>query len=268
MEKTTENYEEKIEKLTSKTDIESKEAKCTKMFENIKQHIGEEVICTYYDEGKQYQSKGMLRGISPFSRVFIGSGDMPFLNWNGGILYIKLMDGTELYSNLNVPLTHKCHNALEFFEVERKVFGDRIVDKKESEYKRNRELAEKRAREEEFEVQKRKYLLMKDGLNVVKKEKIEEWLEYADNCTKSGYKVTIVETAIDMIKKVNKGTSFREIDLEIERRGLAGESANLVAFGIEKFSNRGEEFKKYWDRLYKIDFRCQEINVPASLILK
>lgn len=268
MEKTTENYEEKIEKLTSKTDIESKEAKCTKMFENIKQHIGEEVICTYYDEGKQYQSKGMLRGVSPFSSVFIGSCDMAFLNWDGGILYIKLMDGTELYSNLNVPLTHKCHNALEFFEVERKVFGDRIVDKKENEYKKNKELAEKRAREEELEVQKKKYLLMKNGLEVVKKEKIEEWLEYADNCTEPGYKATIIETAIDMIKEVNKGTSFREIDLEIERRGLTGEPASLVALGIEKFSNRGEEFKKYWDRLYKIDFGYQKTNMPSSLILK
>lgn len=246
----------------------SKEKIAIEMFNNLKSHIGEEVSCTYYDNEKQYLVQGTLRGVSPFSRVFIGSGDMPFLNWNGGILYIKLMDGTELYSNLNIPLTHKCHNALEFFEIERLVFGDRIVDKKESEYKRNRELADKRAREEELEVQKKKYLLMKNGLEVVKKEKIEEWLEYADNCTEPGYKATIVETAIDMIKEVNKGTSFRKIDLEIERRGLTGEPASLVALGIEKFSNRGEEFKKYWDRLYKIDFGCQDINVPSSLILK
>lgn len=246
-----------------------KEAQAKAMFDKLRKHIGENVSYTGWWYGVKQEETDELRYVNDFINVEIGCSGIPFVGYGAAISNIISKDGEVLYLNPYIEEGYDRRASEDIFASKRLIFGDRIVDeeiaKKEKEDKEWQEYKEK----SDIEAKKMKYILMKEGLSLVKSETAEEWLQFADNNTNDGYSVFIVKATISMMKKFEEGISFEEAEQKVyyEELGLSGFMAGATANALSHFAKKGEEYRKYWNKQYGVENSEGTVN-PAVMTVK
>lgn len=69
------------------------------MFDILSKRQGDEVHCTAWANGKEYEKQGILTEIVPYERVTIDDLDIPFDNGKIAISEIRLMNGKVVFAN-------------------------------------------------------------------------------------------------------------------------------------------------------------------------
>ena len=244
---TLDEYEEKLESTANK------------MFEKLKEHIGEDVTYTAWCYGRKIKATGELKKIIEFGNVEIGSAGIPFVGHGFAISEIKSKDEEILYSNPNIEYGYNRKSDEEVNASKRLIYGNRIVDNM---IKKTEELKRK------FDTPKSKYYLMKEGLNLVIPDTIEDWLEFVDNNTNDNDSINVVKATISMMKKFEEGISFKEAEKIVynEEFGLTafGFLAETTANALSYFAKQGEEYRIYWNRKNGIEDPKENVN-PAII---
>lgn len=258
------------EELVSEKE-EDKESKAKAMFEKLKEHIGEEVSCTWWWYGVKHEEIAKLNEVNDFINVGIGYSGIPFVGCGAAISNITSKNGEILYFNPNIENGYDRRKDKDVFDSKRLIFGDKIVDAEEKEKeKSNREWAEYKEKSD-AEAKKAKYILMKEGLTLVKPETVEEWLQFVDKNSNDGYSVFVVKATISMMKKLEEGISFEEAEQQVYNKelGLSGFMAGATANALSHFAKQGEEYRKYWNKQYGVEDTEEKGTVnPAVLTIK
>lgn len=246
----------------------NKEANAFKMFQALKQHVGERVSYRGWWYGAAQEETDVLRNVSFFTNVQIGCYGIPFIGYGSAISSIRLEEtGEELYSNPYIEYGYDRRDPEKIEEARRKMFGDTIVDKQ-----RNRRIKAETIRKQEeeqadLEAKKKKYTIMKDGLAFVKKEDAEEWMQCVDRNTNDAYSCCIVETALLCLRKLQEGATCEEVEKIYIEMGLTGYMSGAVSSMIAHFSTRGVEFRQYWNKKFGITEEEKRVVNPAVLVL-
>lgn len=252
-----------------------KEKNAIRMFEALKKHIGQSVNYKAWSHGSPDNGTDILKNVSYFSNVEIGSMNIPFIGDGSAISEISLTEtGEVIYSNPYIESNYDRRKAEDVEESKRKMFGDVIVDKQRS--RRMKAVAEKEkakkavleAMKAVLELKKLKYTLMNEGLRLVKPETIEEWLQFADNNSDDGYSVLLVQAVISMMKKLDAGISFEDAEQQV----LLELDLFMVAATVKHlshFAKQGEEYRRHWNELDDVeDFKEKGTVSSARLTLR
>lgn len=246
---------------------QDKESKAKAMFDKLREHIGEDVSYTGWLYGIKQEETAELKNVTDFINVEIGHSGIPFVGYGAAISNITSKDGEVLYSNPFIESEYDRRKAEDILASKRLIFGDRIVDAKQTEKRAYDEARQKM----DAEAKKMKYTLMREGLTLVKPETAEEWLQFADNNSNDGYSVFIVKATISMMKKMEEGISFEEAEQQVydEELGLTGFMAGATANALSHFAKQGEEYRKHWNKKYGIEDADEKGTVnPAVLSIK
>jgi len=92
--------------------------------------------------------------------------------------------------------------------------------------------------------------LNKMGETLVREDRAELWKKYIAKNTQDPYSKAIVEGVYLVMKALSEGETP-----EMSLKSTKGLELTLfmtgnVAYAVSEFSNRGEEFAKYWNSLY------------------
>ncbi|MCI9434360.1 MAG: hypothetical protein HFI86_03660 [Bacilli bacterium] len=253
------------EKITSK----GRELKTKRMFNKLKKHIGEEVSYVGWWYGVKQEEIGELKEVNDFSNVVIGCSGIPFVGYGAAISSIKSKDGETLYLNPAIEIGYDRRKNEDVFAAQRMIFGDRITDFKIAEKEKSEKEWNEFQEKSNAEAKKMKYVLMREGISLVKPETIEEWLNFVDINTNDGYSACIVKAVISMIKKLDEGISFEEAEHKVytEELGLTGFMAGAATSALSHFAKNGDEYRKEWNKQYGIDDDEKGTVNPAILTL-
>lgn len=96
--------------------------------------------------------------------------------------------------------------------------------------------------------------LMEKGLPLVKEGTKEDWLKFVDLNTSSKYAAYMVKATIAMLKLLGKDVSVEDADRIVfeEKFGLDGLLSDGIVNAVAYFSNRGLEFRAYWNKKHDI----------------
>lgn len=152
-----------------------REEAARKMFENLKNHIGENVSYTAWHLGMKLKEKGWLNGVDDFKYVEIvnekgWSELIPFVGYRAAIYNITSENGEVLYENRCAEFRYDGQKEADILDFKKFTFGDNILDiEREEEEKMNAQIKEIREKINK-EAQKEKYRLMKEELELIKPE--------------------------------------------------------------------------------------------------
>ena len=159
---------------------------------------------------------------------------------------------------------------------EQDITFDELVDQKE-EQDRVRMYGIGVSMEDDAEAKKMKYTLMREGLTLVKPEKIEEWLQFVDNYSNNSYSAFIVKATISMMEKMEEGISFEKAEQQVykaeqqvynEKLELNNYTKYSIASALSHFSKQGEEYRKYWNKKYGIEEADEKGTVNPTVLFK
>lgn len=247
-----------------------KEKQAIQMFENLKKHIGKTVTYHAWWYGAMESGTDELKSVAFFTNVQIGCMGMPFVGYGSAISSITLQEtGEVLYSNpyIEYGYDRRCPEDIE--ESKRKIYGDVIVDKQRDRRIKAEEKNKLAMEKANVEAKKKKYAIMKDGITFVKPELAEEWMIYVDKNTNDAYSCGVAETSLLCLKKLADGATCKEVEQIYCEMGLTGFMAGAVSSALAHFSQRGDEFRTYWNSKFGVteDKTNSTIN-PAILTLE
>lgn len=233
----------------------NREKNAIKMFENLKKHIGEKVSYKAWFYGAERNETDTLRNVNYFINIETEKAGIPFVGYGAAISSITLEEtGEVLYYNPYIENGYDRRDDDDIEDSKRKIFGDVVVDKQRERRLKDEE-ERKRAKERaDLEAKKAKYILMREGIDLVKPETVAEWLQFADKNTNDGYSVYVVKATIAMMKKMDSGVPFKKAEEQVfwDELGLSGFLAGSAANAISYFAKQGEEFRKYWNKQYGV----------------
>lgn len=244
-----------FEELTSNKQKEN-EILAKKMFDKLREHIGEDVSYTGWWYGAKQEETGILKNVEDFFNVAIGSYGIPFVGYGAAISEIVSKDGEVLYTNPYIEENYDRRDDNEIYASKRLIFGDRIVNQEIEEQEKNKKEWQEWQEQQDKKAKKDKYSLMREGLTLVKPETVDEWLEFVDNNCNDGYSSQVVRAAISMMKKLNEGMSFEEAEHKVynEELGLTGFLSTSTASTLAHFAKQSEEYRKYWNKQFGVEY--------------
>ena len=236
-----------------KRDSEKLEAEAKKMFDNLREHLGERVTMLYSHYGSFAVIEGDLSEVHDFICVVVGGTGVPLVGYGNAVLEIKTMNDEILYENNHIAYRYDHRETEEIYEARRDSFGDRVVDeeiqKREEALKKYKEEMESGART----LQRSMLTLQKEGLPFVKPGLVKNWMNFVEyNCLNNG--LLTVNAVVEAMKELADGIPYADVignvfdeayDLTEEQEA---DVVNLLAFYIKQ----GEEFKTYWDSTINI----------------
>ena len=247
----------------------NKEQKAIRMFEKLKSHIGKRVSYRIWVYGVEQCGTQILKDVNYFENVEMKNMSVPFVGYGAAISSITLEEtGEVLYSNPYIEYGYDKRDWESINESIRKIFGDDIADKERESQIKDQNIRNPR-KEELKAIKKSKYQIMKEGLPLIRPEKVEEWLQYVDDNCNDYYSAIIVKAVISLMKKIGKGISFAEAERQVflDEFDLSLLMTSLTAKAVSIFSKNGEEYRKYWNKKYGVS-ESEDIVNPAILTLK
>ncbi len=247
-----------------------KEKIAKKMFDKLREHIGEEVTYTGWWYGKELEDTKVLEEVEDFSSASFSNMYIPFIGFGSAISKITSKDGKVLYSNPYIETSYDRRSDDAINESKRLMFGDRIVDLEIAEAEKRKKEAEEYEEKRNLEAKKSKFTLMKEGITLVKPETVDEWLEYANNNCNDYYSVGVVKAVVSMMKKFEEGIPFDEAEKQVyfKELGLTGYMVGVAAEALSHFAKNGEEYRIYWNKANGIDDPEEKGVVNPAILTK
>lgn len=254
---TTSNTDTKSQIKTSEKSIASektdKESVTKTMFDKLRKYSGEEVTCTWWWHGTKQETTNELFFIKDFLLIEIGLIEIPFVDYEIAISSIIAKNGEVLYLNPYIEDGYNRKSLTEIYKAKAQIFGSKIVEdekagklEKWSDYKKE---SDKLAREEST------YYLYY-GFNMITPEKEYQWGVFCDNNCNEKYTEIAIAATFEMLRMLSCSfISFEEAEKKVynEMFKLSGDMIAYVANAVVYFSERGEEYEKYWNEQYALE---------------
>ena len=106
---------------------QTKKQICQKMFQDLKKHLGEKVICYVSEFGKVSTASGVIKSVIDFENIQIGSNEISFIGYRCAIHKIILLNGKTLYLNDTVPFNYDFKTEEDIFHYKALQFGNIIA---------------------------------------------------------------------------------------------------------------------------------------------
>lgn len=240
------------------------------MFSNLKKHIGETVTYKGWWYGAALNHTGELKNVNFFTNIQIGCEVIPFVGCGAAISSVILQDtGEVLYENPYIEYGYDRRYPADIELSKRKIYGDTIVNKQRERRIKAEEKRRVTMEQADSNAKKKKYMIMKDGMTLVKPELVEEWMQYVDKNTNDAYSCCVAETSLLCLKKLVAGATCNEVEKIYYDKGLTGFMAGATTSILTHFSYRGEEFKNYWNQKFGItEVETQDTVDPAIFTLE
>lgn len=214
------------------------------IFRKLKEMIGKEIICTYYQNHPIFKEEKIqtitlrLEKVNDYRSIFgrIENKIRPedyiprvigFIWESEFIISIKDLNGNIIYENNNPieDLKVEYGNVDDLVRKQKLTFGEDYIS--------------------EEELNSKTYLIKK-GLEQLEPTLHEKWLEFVEYNFSSG----IVQATLNMLEKVNNGISFYNAELEVYRYLWSGQSTIDSALSIFL----GQEYRDYLKKMRKQAF--------------
>ena len=101
----------------------------------------------------------------------------------------------------------------------------------------------------------------------IKPELLAEYESYAEKNSKDEYSKACITAGEAVMKALDEGKTYGEAKEAMYGRGLTGFMAGVVASAVSGFHERGEEFRKEWNKEYDIESGKGTVN-PAIVTIK
>ncbi len=244
-----------------------------RMFNALRESIGKEVTVTYWHYGRLHVEKSILSSVTDFERVELKGMSIPFIGYGVAIVSIIDSKGIMLYGHLIQP-KYDVRDSLGIIEVKREFFGDEIADKEleeERKYEERRKEQERKDQERiiKFQTEEAAVLIEKTLPYIIESER-ENFKQMVANNNYNMYGILIVKMTSELLIAIGQGMEFEEAIKTIaeEKYGTSGFAMGVAANAISSCSPRGEEFRKYWNRLHGISDEEKGVVNPAILTIK
>ena len=252
--------------------MNGKEERAREMFSKLKEHIGKEVTIKYWWYGKYFTDTTVLRKVFDFERIETDTGSMPFIGYGIAIVCIEDANGNTLYAQ---PLfrPYDVRDSLKIIEAKRVLFGDEVADKALEEHKKYEERKKEYERKEQEDIKKfqesEAQELIDRTLPYVVEDQKEKFKMMVANNSGSMYGIIVVKMTSELLIAIGQGMDFEEAIRTIadEKYGTSGYAMGVAANAISHCSARGEEFRKYWNRLHGISEEEPGVVNPAILTI-
>lgn len=100
------------------------------------------------------------------------------------------------------------------------------------------------------------------------KEPVSEWEQYVLTNSKHPYPSIVVHVSINVMCMLQAGASCeRAADEGMSGYGITGFQAGAVASTVARFSPRGDEFRKYWNKRWGVEEDTGGVVNPAIVTL-
>lgn len=117
--------------------MENEKIDVQKMFDILDKFVGYDIICDYIQYGVEKREKLRLSSVFAYEDIFTNEGSYPFIGYGFAIKKICSIYGEEIYNNPYIDNNFDCFSEISREKIERLMFGDEYVDK------RNKEIKEK-----------------------------------------------------------------------------------------------------------------------------
>ncbi len=97
------------------------------------------------------------------------------------------------------------------------------------------------------EAQAKAEALVRDGADLAKPELRKEWEDFARLNTKHFYAAGVVESAVGVMRALTEGKEPKEA-MDAVNGDITGFQAGMIAASVAHFHERGEEFRRWWNR--------------------
>lgn len=241
------------------------------MFENLKQHLGEDIIYQTFYCGDLLTESSKLIEVENFNSIIVEDSIIPFIGYGSAIKMITAKNGEILYYNPYLESNCHCRTREGMYKVRKQIFGSRVanIEKIKQEHI-EKQLDWKKEEERNKKAKANKYHYMKLGLENVDPNLIEEWLKFVDVNTNDFYSATVVLATIDAMKELSEGSNCELVEKIYSDLDLIGFMASYASQAVSYFhKTRGGEFKNYWNSKYEItDIETKNFANPIVLTLK
>jgi hypothetical protein len=82
----------------------------------------------------------------------------------------------------------------------------------------------------------------------IKPDKVDAWKKWAGNNSLDGYSFGVVKATVKVMGALDQGKTPKEANEEMYGMGISGFMAGCVAQSIAEFHERGDEFRKFWNK--------------------
>ncbi len=259
----------------SKKIVDEKIQSVLEMYKNLKNKIGEKVIIDYFKvisgHTKCIKETGQLESVIAFTGVSTESSYTPFIG-NVIIYKISTIDGAILYLNRE-SLKYYMYD-IDFNkhrdEIKKDFYGEEYVNKKrarhETRYAKDPIKEKYNELRRQIIIKTTKKRALEECLPIIKEGTQEDWVKLVEKNCEDDYSRFILDSVVYALKQLEEGVEFQEICDEMGE--LTGFMAGCVASSIYHFSKRGEEFKRFWNKLNNGDPEIDGTINPAILRLK
>lgn len=230
-------------------ETEQLENNAKEMFNKLRNHLNKEVTLEYISYGRLKTITGKLISVKDFISVQVENKGVPFVGYGCAIFVIYSKDREVLYLNSGLGFDYDKTDIEGVEREKRKIFGDRIVDEEKRKVEQAKAEGEEYLKKSTILAKKNKLILQKEGLTLVKEEKVKEWLEFTENKGEDGYYYWIIKGTVEMMKKMEAGVPYADAINEVfkEDLKLSPFQEGTVAKCLVKFSKQGEEFRRFWN---------------------
>lgn len=205
------------------------------IFKKLKNYIGQQITCTYYDNGETITEKITLFGINEYHSIkTIGvfkthkfNRYINYISLSEYILSINDLEGNVLYENPYLVENKPSMKSLEeVIRYEKLTYGIDYI-----------------SREEQNNIS---YLINRGYLATLP-ELREKWFQFVNtNYNHHGNKVILA--TISMLEKINNGMPIYDAEIKVYRNelNLDGTETSLVDEAIKIFTTRKQEYLAYY----------------------
>ena len=201
------------------------------IFKILKQNLGKEITCVYYDNGSILSETFRLDYVEEYNYIATKVKDkfdqkywhiIYFIWYRQFIISITNGDGQVLYKNNNtIEDLINIKDSDDLIKKEKLVFGQNYIGINEQNSK--------------------EYLISK-GFEQIDEDLKTDWVEFVE-CNYLKH----IKATISMLEKINQGYSFYEAEIKVYRDefDLSGYDNNFVDSAVRKFCKYPQEYSAY-----------------------
>ncbi len=227
-------------------EIIDKEKIYQEQFDNLKEHIGEDVICLYQIDKTTTTETGKLEAVNAFRNVEVNRSGIPFVGIRIAIKGIISCQTLEvLYVNDKVN-----EESIEDQKTLRRLtFGNKFADRVEKEDQKEQEEYQKQQRDAAFIALQQRPVFLERSASLVNPELKEGWEQLVIANTENGYNAAVIEASIcvlEMIEAQKEGKEIKEfVYTDINNLGLTGFQASAACEIAAYYAKKGQYFQEY-----------------------
>lgn len=209
-----------------------KENSIQEMFKKLKDNLGKNVTCIYWQEGILKIDILKLAVVENYRYIATGNIEeldteiIQFISYDECIISIEDMNGNILYQNNTFEEKfQRINSEEELIKIEKLIFGENYI----SETEKNSE-----------------DYLIKAGLEQISKDLSEKWIDFVNKKYRINH-LKIIKATISMLEKINQGMSYYAAEIQVYREefNLGGFETSEVDMAISMFGKKNAEYREY-----------------------